>query len=525
MRFLRYRRQNRQGVLVGFILLALIPRLIYLASIPREGILESVDAQGYDLLAQNLGAGHGFSLQNSPPYQPDGLRTPLYPVFVASIYALIGEHPIAVAISQAILESVTALIVGAVAAALLGKRAGVAAAIIYALTPVQWRYTSALLPEVLLAFLVALSVWLLTRTLVTDRQLAHRHVAANLRSADSNIPSERSTLGRDALIPIAVACGAVAGLAALTKPNAAALALILATGAILALRSNRRKAVAVAGAIILAAVAVTGPWLIRNWATFGRPFLSNTGMGYIARVTAPATLGVVEDHQVPPWSHEWEARYHGLVAQAATRFGWRLEPATTLSPREADRRERQIAQTAGDILLAHPWEALQAHFVGCVRSWAPQEQTFWYSHLSGRAWEETGVGANSYRDAIEILLAGRPVEAFEFGITEPWKRLDALGGALWYSWGLGHMIGIGLMTIGVWRLRQRPALALAMAVTVLYATLPAGPIGYVRFRVPVMPLITVLEVAGFVLLTSKLRSLSANQARDIVGSSKQRSEK
>jgi hypothetical protein len=214
-----------------------------------------------------------------------------------------------------------------------------------------------------------------------------------------------------------------------------------------------------------------------------------------------------------------------LVAQAATRFGWRLEPATTLSPREADRRERQIAQTAGDILLAHPWEALQAHFVGFVRSWAPQEQTFWYSHLSGRAWEETGVGANSYRDAIEILLAGRPVEAFEFGITEPWKRLDALGGALWYSWGLGHMIGIGLMTIGVWRLRQRPALALAMAVTVLYATLPAGPIGYVRFRVPVMPLITVLEVAGFVLLTSKLRSLSANQARDIVGSSKQRSEK
>ncbi len=60
MRFLRYRRQNRQGVLVGFILLALIPRLIYLASIPREGILESVDAQGYDLLAQNLVPGTAF---------------------------------------------------------------------------------------------------------------------------------------------------------------------------------------------------------------------------------------------------------------------------------------------------------------------------------------------------------------------------------------------------------------------------------------------------------------------------------
>jgi hypothetical protein len=52
------------------------------------------------------------------------------------------------------------------------------------------------------------------------------------------------------------------------------------------------------------------------------------------------------------------------------------------------------------------------------------------------------------------------------------------------------------MLAGLWRLRRRPALAFVLAATILYATLPPGPIGYARFRVPVVPLITVLQVAG-----------------------------
>jgi hypothetical protein len=54
-------------ILVCLFLLALTPRLLFLASIPQGAVLEAVDAQGYDLLARNLRAGHGFSLQDAPP--------------------------------------------------------------------------------------------------------------------------------------------------------------------------------------------------------------------------------------------------------------------------------------------------------------------------------------------------------------------------------------------------------------------------------------------------------------------------
>jgi hypothetical protein len=108
-----------------------------------------------------------------------------------------------------------------------------------------------------------------------------------------------------------------------------------------------------------------------------------------------------------------------------------------------------------------------------------------------------GVATNAYRDAVEILCDGRPGEAFEFGFVRPWERLDPLGRVLWYGWGLGHVLMLVLMLAGLWRLRRRPALAFVLAATILYATLPPGPIGYERFRVPVMPLITVLDVLAF----------------------------
>jgi hypothetical protein len=167
-----------------------------------------------------------------------------------------------------------------------------------------------------------------------------------------------------------------------------------------------------------------------------------------------------------------------------------------LTPRQADARERQMAGVAWEIVLTHPRQAARAHLVGFARSWAPQEQAFWYARLSGRPWEALGVAPNAYRDAVEILCAGRPGEAFQFAFVKPWARLDPLGRVLWYGWGVGHVLMVGLAVGGVWRSRRRPALAWALAATVLYATLPPGPIGYERFRVPVMPLITVLEVVA-----------------------------
>jgi 4-amino-4-deoxy-L-arabinose transferase-like glycosyltransferase len=467
--------------------------LLYLASIPQEAILESVDARGYDLIARNLLDGHGFSLRAETPYQPDGLRTPLYPLFVSAVYALVGvdDGPLAVALAQAVLDSLTALLVGALTGKLWGRRGGALAALLYALTPLQWRYSAALLTEIPLAFLLSLALWFWV-TKDERRTTKTRSRRRNVLRPPSFVPPAL----RAAASVRPVLCGAVAGLAALCKPNVSGLALLLALAALWERRGRWRQALIEAGSILLAAAVVVSPWVLRNWAVFGRPFLSNAHLGYVARVTAPATLGVVEGHQVAPWSPEWEARYVQVVSQAAARNDWRLQ-AEELTPQQADARERQMAAVAWEIVYAHPWQAARAHLVGSARSWAPQEQAFWYAHLSGRPWETLGVATNAYRDAVEILCDGRPGEAFEFGFVRPWERLDPLGRVLWYGWGLGHVLMLVLMLAGLWRLRRRPALAFVLAATILYATLPPGPIGYERFRVPVMPLITVLDVLAF----------------------------
>jgi 4-amino-4-deoxy-L-arabinose transferase-like glycosyltransferase len=485
-----------------------------LASLPAGAVLESVDAQGYERLGRNLKDGHGFTLDVDPQRGADGLRTPLYPLFIAATYSLVGEQPVVVAAAQSIIDSVAAVIVCFIAAALLGKRAGVIAGLLYAFTPVQWRHSAALLPEVPLAFFFALSIWLLVRLVLNEAAPPHWRLGAVRPSVPVGARNDRS--GPLWVAPSAIICGLAAGLAALTKPNLAGLALILGGAAFFSLRARRHKAVTVAATIIVTAVFVVSPWTIRNWTVFGRPFLSNAALGFVARVAAPATLGVVEGHQVPVWSPEWEARYHDIVTQASERYGWPVGAAAPAPPL-ADQRERQIAEVASQIVRAHPFEALRAHIIGFVRSWAPLEQTFWYMHLTDEVWEDTGFSANSFRDAVEILLAGRPIEAFGLAFVEPWGRLDGLARALWYSWGLSHVFGLVLMGFGVLRLRRRPVLALMLVAVILYATLPPGPIGYVRFRVPVVSVIVTLQVAGLLLLTSKLSSLRALWPRGIFG--------
>src|ERR1700687_465086 len=61
------------------------------------------DSFEYDQLAINLLAGHGYSQGVVPPYLPDVRRTPLFPLLLASTYALVGYLPsVAVATNMAL---------------------------------------------------------------------------------------------------------------------------------------------------------------------------------------------------------------------------------------------------------------------------------------------------------------------------------------------------------------------------------------------------------------------------------------
>jgi hypothetical protein len=217
----------------------------------------TLDEREYLLLAHNLAGGRGFSYVSPESGQVEGRhvgRAPLYPAFLAALAlavpgsAMRSDHlpasvPAEVKIAQALLGCALIWLIGRWAARVVGDgpagdaAAGVAALLAAVYPPLVWIGSYAL-SESLYAVLALLAAWLVDRAAAS--------------------PASVRTTG------LAVAGGAISGLATLTRP--AILVFLALTAAWLIAR--RRPALAVA--LALGSILVVGPWTVRNHAVYGR---------------------------------------------------------------------------------------------------------------------------------------------------------------------------------------------------------------------------------------------------------------
>jgi hypothetical protein len=432
-----------------------------------------VDALGYHTLAVNWLAGRGFTLAAEPPYVPDAIRTPVYPAWLASLYAAAGPNPLWLALAQGALDALTTVVLADAAWRVTGRRrAGLAAGALYALNPTAWRLSNELLTEILLAHGLAWLVWVWLHW--RDRPAA-RWLAV---------------------------LGGLAGLAALTKPNVVLLPLLV--GACVAVRrrpkgSGWRGVAAGAGRglmVLAVAGAVLVPWLARNRLVFGRWFFSHAFDNNLARVSAVATLARLNGERVAPWTPRWEALYSGLLLEAQARFGPAFTPVLA-SAGQADRTQRQLAAVAADVVGQHPAEYALAHLEGFARSWVPQEHRFWYGVLAGQSWDSLGSAEGVLGQALAAGRAWGPWAALRFVWQARFASLPPLALALWLGWLLAYAVSGLLLAVGTWRLRHQPALLGLLWGTILYSTFLPGPIAHVRFRVPVAPALILVMAAGW----------------------------
>jgi len=193
-------------------LLALGVRLAYVGCVPPRMTPDSAD---YLTLAENLAKHCTFSLSTQEPFVPTIRRVPGYPIFLV----LAGGAPRAV---QSVLDALTAAMICAIAARLGRLRWAVAAALVWAAHPGAIVYADSILSESLFTFLLTGAVAL----------LAARWPAA---------------------------AGVVMGLAALTRPLGAALAVPIAAVLLFSAIPRRRAAAALFCASML---AVVGPWIV-----------------------------------------------------------------------------------------------------------------------------------------------------------------------------------------------------------------------------------------------------------------------
>jgi 4-amino-4-deoxy-L-arabinose transferase-like glycosyltransferase len=157
----------------------------------------AMGGEEYEVLARNLLAGHGFSGAEHPPFEPEIMRTPGYPVFLASIYLLAGHSYTAVRAVQVALLAGTSWLLFLMTTRLTNRKVALVAGLICASYQPFGIFALFHTSESLCMFLVVLSFYLIARITEQPRALAE-----------------------------SLAAGATLGCAALVRPSVALLLLI-----------------------------------------------------------------------------------------------------------------------------------------------------------------------------------------------------------------------------------------------------------------------------------------------------------
>jgi hypothetical protein len=243
-------------------------------------------------------------------------------------------------------------------------------------------------------------------------------------------------------------------------------------------------------------LVVLVPWLVRNHLVYGDWFLSLAFDDNLAHVSAVATVLEAKGEEVAPWTPQWEETYMiEIVTPASTTYGW-TERVDSSTPPEAVRRQREMAAIARSLLRQHPSAFVVAHLKGVLRSFVPSLQRHWYAYMVKEPWPESEALHTVLSQAWTRLRCGKWSGGMAV-IGDWWWRHPPLARELWLVSAVLYGLGGGLLLAGMWSLRTRPGVLVGSGLILLYLALLPGPIAYIRFWMPGVPLAIALMGAAF----------------------------
>jgi len=237
----------------------LLAIILFVALVLRCGIVWgtserlSQDPDAYRAIAEGLAAGEGY--RHPGTAAPTAYRPPAYPLLLAALFAL-GFERIAVGVVQILMGTATVVLTW-----LLGMRLGLArlsllAAGLVAIDPLLIQYTSQVMTETLAAFLLTLMLW---------------------QAARCSSGSRDGVIAGHGFVQPLIA-GLVIGACTLCRPTVWAFAGLLSL--VWFVSALRRRDWGSGLAMVLGALLVVAPWVIRNTLVFGKPILTTTHGGY-----------------------------------------------------------------------------------------------------------------------------------------------------------------------------------------------------------------------------------------------------
>ncbi len=406
------------------------------------------DTAEYYLLAKNMLAGNGFSFSESPPYFPTRFRTPAYPLFIAAILA-VAKNVFAVLIFQNILTILSAVILYLIARSLFGKgKLAFGLAVIFLLDPLILRHQNSLMSETVFVLLILLGFYYFWKYFEKNN------------------------------IADVIFSGFFIGLAALTKPIAQFLPLVLAVILIFwGIKRKIFKKIIFLLMIFFAIFSLTvAPWLIRNKIVFGDTRVSSVDLYNLYYVNAATVLAFRD-------GKSWKSVQGELLAAAQkSPYSRNIDYyfATPVSP--------DLGAQAIEIFLKHPRALFRMYALGVARHlFDDGGQELGYALSKGAS---GGLGLSAMLARGNIFGALEDVFSRRASIVIPFIFGKIIWVPLWLS-----------IFYGVWNLRKendfKLQFILCLAVILIaYFALLSVPGSESRLRMPSIPLLLVLAGYG-----------------------------
>ncbi len=441
---------RKKMVLILLLVLALrLPAVLAASRYPERTLWP--DSAGYLSLTHGLLEGEGYHDAQNTAW--DLVRTPGYPVFLASIFLAFGESMAWVVAVQLLLSVGVGLMLLALGRRIGSEGAGFVSGILYAvsLNPVLWAL--AILSDTLFVFLVMLAFLVF------------------LQGVESR-SFWRLGLG-----------GLLLGLATLTRPIGLLMIPLWGVWAVACrpcwgLEGRRGRLWAAAAIFVAGSLVAVLPWAYRNQRVRGVFNVSSIAVWNLGRYQAPEAL----------------ARAEGLT----------LEEARQRIPISRIPQEGDVRRFLG-VILAYPRAYLEAHLEGTRRILSEVGQPN-LAQLLGVSY--TGSGVFEALKQGDVSAALTRFASVMQGSRRGWMFVAVV-------WSLVvQALTYGLALLGAALLLRKSGprrwLALLVMLTVAAFLLTPGPVGNGRFRLPAEPFMDLLAgVGGLRLFTASKRGIRA----------------
>jgi 4-amino-4-deoxy-L-arabinose transferase-like glycosyltransferase len=400
----------------------------------RDGILLRADGKEYDAIARTMLAGNDFSAGEDFK----GLRTPVYPIYVAAIYWLAGPRPWVVVLINVFIDSFSCWLLFLSLTNLFGVRAGRIAALFYALDPALISYSVTMFCDTVFVF-----------TLILFLYNFSRFIKDQFRSPGSKY---------------VIFSAMFLGLATLTKPIAIGLP-ILVVPTLFFLSKGRTWALRSAALFLVVFFVILSPWMTRNYSRYGHFALSNSGdFNTLEVYVSHMEMARRHSNQLNNTIDELEAEADSLIRHDG------FDPAA-INPFDKAAYYRRLAMT-----YINKYPVLFAKHT-----------------MLGVSHEVFGLGTNNYSDLLGFKNAPKSFTVFAYSsIAESvqafFKEKTYPEIMLGFAIVLYLAVAYSCTLYGVFiSFRYNKVYTIFCLLIILYFLIVPGPGGWVRYKLPAIP--------------------------------------